>query len=511
MTTPRHVPVLLDRVVALLAPALDHSDAVLVDATLGLGGHSEAVLARCELARVVGIDRDPRALELSRERLAPYGDRFTGGARRLRRDPRRARRPRARRVDGVLFDLGVSSMQLDLPERGFAYAVDAPLDMRMDASTGHGPTAADVLNTYDAGELTRVLREYGEERLRQADRGRDRARAGPRAVHHLGRLVALLYDVIPAPARRTGGHPAKRTFQALRMEVNDELRCCERAMPAAIDAIGVGGRVVVESYHSLEDRLVKRAFTAAQPQRRARGPAVRARGPRAGAAARDPRRRAGQRRTRSLRTPAPPRAAARHRTSPTPTPAREPPEMSSTAAQVARAAPADRRGRRQARPAHGRPAAADPAAAPRVPFVTLVSLMLLGGVVGLLMFNTSMQQASFRAARARAAGRRPDGPARRRSRWSSRSCATRSGSHAKAQQMDMVLPAGGPLVIAQAAARSSATPGQTRAPGIPAAADRSPVRGGRRRSTRARPGRAVTTGPTTGSQPHGAPNGERRR
>jgi len=261
MTTPRHVPVLLDRVVALLTPALDHSDAILVDATLGLGGHSEAILARCELARVVGIDRDPRALELSRERLAPYGDRFTAVHAVYDEIPDVLSDLGLTEVDGVLFDLGVSSMQLDLPERGFAYSVDAPLDMRMDS--GSGPTAADVLNTYDAAELTRVLRNYGEERLAKRIaaaivRERDRE-----PFTTSGRLVALLYDVIPAPARRTGGHPAKRTFQALRMEVNDELRVLERAVPAAIDAIGVGGRVVVESYHSLEDRLVKRAFTAA--------------------------------------------------------------------------------------------------------------------------------------------------------------------------------------------------------------------------------------------------------
>ncbi len=264
MTTPRHVPVLLDRVVALLTPALDHADAVLVDATLGLGGHSEAVLARCELTRVIGIDRDPRALELSRERLAPYGDRFTAVHAVYDEIPdvlTELGLPAREGVDGVLFDLGVSSMQLDLPERGFAYAVDAPLDMRMDS--GQGPTAADVLNDYDPPELLRVLREYGEERhaRRIVDAiVRERSRE---PFTSSGRLVALLYEVIPAPARRTGGHPAKRTFQALRMEVNDELRVLERAIPAAIDAIGVGGRVVVESYHSLEDRMVKRAFTAA--------------------------------------------------------------------------------------------------------------------------------------------------------------------------------------------------------------------------------------------------------
>ena len=259
--TASHVPVMLDRVVALLAPALSHSEAVLVDATLGLGGHAEAVLGRCEPARVIGIDRDPDALALAGERLAPYGDRFTAIHAVYDEIPDVLDRLGLPAVDAVLFDLGVSSMQLDLPERGFAYATDAPLDMRMDGTTG--PTAADVLNTYDVAELTRVLRDYGEERF-----ARKIAAAVVRAREvepftTSARLVDLLYAEIPAPARRTGGHPAKRTFQALRMEVNDELAVLRRAIPAAIDAIRVGGRVVVESYHSLEDRLVKQAFAAA--------------------------------------------------------------------------------------------------------------------------------------------------------------------------------------------------------------------------------------------------------
>jgi len=260
MTTPAHVPVLLDRVVALLQPALGHDGAVLVDATLGLGGHSEAVLTRCELARVVGIDRDPEALRLAGERLASFGDRFTGVHATYDRIPEVLAELGLDRADGVLFDLGVSSMQLDVADRGFAYREDAPLDMRMDPT--EGPTAADVLNTYPQAELARVLREYGEERFAPriaaaVVRERDREPFSTSA-----RLVELLYDQIPAPARRTGGHPAKRTFQALRMEVNDELGVLGRAIPAAIDALAVGGRVVVESYHSLEDRLVKRAFAA---------------------------------------------------------------------------------------------------------------------------------------------------------------------------------------------------------------------------------------------------------
>jgi 16S rRNA (cytosine1402-N4)-methyltransferase len=261
MTTPRHAPVLLDRAVALLRPALDRPGAVLVDCTLGLGGHTEAVLERCEQARVIGIDRDPAALALAGERLRPFGDRFAPVHAVYDEIADVLADQGLESVGAVLFDLGVSSMQLDVRERGFAYAEDAPLDMRMD-DTG-GITAAEVLNTYSVAELTRVLRDYGEEKFarkiaRAVVREREREPFTTSA-----RLVELLYAEIPAPARRTGGHPAKRTFQALRMEVNDELAVLHRAIPAAIDAIDVGGRVVVESYHSLEDRLVKRAFTAA--------------------------------------------------------------------------------------------------------------------------------------------------------------------------------------------------------------------------------------------------------
>jgi len=261
MSTPSHAPVLLDRVVALLAPALAHEGAVLVDCTLGLGGHTEAVLQQCENARVIGIDRDTAALELAGERLRPFGDRFVGVHAVYDEIAEVVRDQGLDHVDGVLFDLGVSSMQLDVRERGFAYAADAPLDMRMDGTTG--PTAADVLNTYTAAELTRVLREYGEEKFAKKIAHAVVRQREIEPFTNSARLVELLYAEIPAPARRTGGHPGKRTFQALRMEVNDELAVLQRAMPAAIEVIGVGGRVVVESYHSLEDRLVKRAFTAA--------------------------------------------------------------------------------------------------------------------------------------------------------------------------------------------------------------------------------------------------------
>ncbi|MGM1058072.1 16S rRNA (cytosine(1402)-N(4))-methyltransferase RsmH [Saccharothrix sp. Mg75] len=252
----RHVPVLLDRVLGLLAPALaDRDDAVFVDCTLGLGGHSEAVLRAHPNVRLIGLDRDPQAIALSKERLAPFGDRVSF-VQTTYDDIVEA--VDGVKVQGVLMDLGVSSLQLDAEERGFAYSRDAPLDMRM--SAGSGPTAADVLNEYPAGELTRVLRDYGEERFARKIAGavvRERARE---PFTTSGRLVRLLYDVVPAATRRTGGHPAKRTFQALRIEVNQELESLRAALPAALSVLAVGGRIVVESYQSLEDRMVKRAF-----------------------------------------------------------------------------------------------------------------------------------------------------------------------------------------------------------------------------------------------------------
>jgi 16S rRNA (cytosine1402-N4)-methyltransferase len=258
MTAPHHVPVLLDRVVALVAPPLEEPGSVLVDATLGLGGHTEAVLTRCPNAHVVGVDRDVHALELAGQRLAPFAERTTLVHAVYDEIPEVLADLGLGPVQGILFDLGVSSMQLDVPERGFAYAIDAPLDMRMNDTVGL--TAADVLNTYSAADLARILRSYGEEKFaRQIARAVVRERdAEP--FSSSARLVELLYDTIPAPARRTGGHPAKRTFQALRIEVNDELGVLRRAIPAALDSIAVGGRVVVMSYHSLEDRMVKQAF-----------------------------------------------------------------------------------------------------------------------------------------------------------------------------------------------------------------------------------------------------------
>jgi 16S rRNA (cytosine1402-N4)-methyltransferase len=256
----RHVPVLRDRCVALLAPALTADGAVVVDATLGMGGHSEALLLACPDVVLIGIDRDPQALDLAGRRLARFGDRVRLVHAVYDELPQVLVRQGLDGVQGVLLDLGVSSLQLDETDRGFSYSVDAPLDMRMDNTVGD--TAADVLNSYPVGALTRILREYGEERF--AKRIAE-AVVRERAVQPFdtsARLVDLVRACVPAATRRTGGNPAKRTFQALRIEVNAELSVLERTVPAAIDALAVGGRIVVMAYHSLEDKIVKRELVA---------------------------------------------------------------------------------------------------------------------------------------------------------------------------------------------------------------------------------------------------------
>ncbi|QRP48758.1 16S rRNA (cytosine(1402)-N(4))-methyltransferase RsmH [Amycolatopsis sp. FDAARGOS 1241] len=257
-TEHEHVPVLLDRIVELFTPALADRDAVLVDATVGLGGHSDALLETFPRLRLVALDRDPAALERSGERLARHGDRVDLVHTVYDGLPEALAGLGLSRVDGILFDLGVSSMQLDRAERGFAYSKDAPLDMRMDPTTGF--TAADVLNTYAPGELIRILRDYGEERFAQRIVKAVVAEREKEPFTRSARLVELLYDAVPAASRRTGGHPAKRTFQALRIEVNGELEVLRRAIPAALSSLAMDGRIVVESYQSLEDRLVKQAL-----------------------------------------------------------------------------------------------------------------------------------------------------------------------------------------------------------------------------------------------------------
>jgi 16S rRNA (cytosine1402-N4)-methyltransferase len=256
----QHVPVLLDRVLDLLEPVAGGAGAVVVDATLGLGGHTEALLERHPELRMIGIDRDPSALARSEQRLAAHRDRVRLVHGVYDTLPQILEAAGVGHVDGVLFDLGVSSMQLDDDDRGFAYSRDTALDMRMDPTRGR--SAADIVNEYSATDLARVLREYGEERFarRIADAIVRERQSGP--VTSSARLADLVRDAVPAATRRTGGNPAKRTFQALRIEVNDELGVRERALPAAITALRVGGRLVVLAYQSLEDRIVKRAFAA---------------------------------------------------------------------------------------------------------------------------------------------------------------------------------------------------------------------------------------------------------
>ncbi|WP_170981257.1 16S rRNA (cytosine(1402)-N(4))-methyltransferase RsmH [Mycolicibacterium sp. CR10] len=267
-----HIPVLLDRCVELLAPALIRGDsggagATLVDATLGAGGHAERFLTQFPGLRLIGLDRDPDALRIAGERLAPFADRITLVRTRYDGidDAVAACGGPGAQVDGILFDLGVSSMQLDRPERGFSYSTDAPLDMRMDS--GSELTAAEILNTYDERALARVLREFGEERFAGRIAGFIVRRRATAPFATTGELVELLYQAIPAATRRTGGHPAKRTFQALRIAVNGELESLRTAVPAALAALRPGGRIAVMAYQSLEDKIVKAEFAAATASR----------------------------------------------------------------------------------------------------------------------------------------------------------------------------------------------------------------------------------------------------
>lgn len=261
----RHVPVMLARTVDLLAPALAAPGSVYVDCTLGLGGHAEAVLAHCPEARLIGIDRDPQALAVASERLAQ----FAGRARFVRAVydelPDVLADAGTPRVQAVLADLGLSSLQIDRIERGFAYAVDAPLDMRMDAT--QALTAADIVNTYPIEPLQRILSRYGEERFAPRVARAIAAAREREPFTTSARLVDVVAGAIPAAARRTGGHPAKRTFQALRIEVNGELAALEGLLPTAVGALALGGRIAVLAYHSLEDRAVKQTLRTASQDR----------------------------------------------------------------------------------------------------------------------------------------------------------------------------------------------------------------------------------------------------
>ena len=256
-----HAPVTLERTIELLAPALEVEGAVFVDGTLGLGGHSEAFLERFPNLTLVGIDRDTNALALAGERLARFSNRIHLVHAVYEEIEDVLDELDIDEVHGILLDLGVSSMQLDEADRGFAYSYEAPLDMRMDAT--QGKTAADIVNSYSEQDLARIFKEFGEERYAKgvAKAIVEARKTAPFSTS--SQLAGLISKVIPFIPGKSSGHPAKRVFQALRIEVNGELEVLERTMPASIRSLAVGGRIVVLSYHSLEDRIVKQALVAA--------------------------------------------------------------------------------------------------------------------------------------------------------------------------------------------------------------------------------------------------------
>ena len=251
-----------DTCIDLLTPAINKSEnPVVVDATLGLGGHSEALLESNPNLVLIGIDRDLDAIVEAKNRLAKFENRVKLNHAIFDEITDVVNSFGFEQVDGILFDLGVSSMQLDQSDRGFSYSQDAPLDMRMDRSTGI--TASEIINTYAPGELVRILRTYGEEKFATRiveNIVKERAKA---PLNSTAQLATLVKESIPAATRRTGGNPAKRTFQALRIETNDELGAVNRAIPQALELLKVGGRLVVMSFQSLEDRIVKEIFTQA--------------------------------------------------------------------------------------------------------------------------------------------------------------------------------------------------------------------------------------------------------
>lgn len=259
----RHIPVMANRVIDLLAPGVDSArqqqrQPVLVDATLGMGGHSELMLQRFEDAKIIGIDRDTEALSIAGHRLAAFDDRFVAFHGTYDQVAEALTSGGETAADGFLFDLGVSSYQLDERDRGFAYSYDAPLDMRMDPTAKF--SAADVVNDYDQLKLEQLIRRFGEERFARRIANAVVQRRQREPFYRTGDLVDVIRAAVPAAAGRSGGHPAKRTFQALRIEVNEELSILTAALPAAIASLNIGGRMVVMSYHSLEDRITKKAF-----------------------------------------------------------------------------------------------------------------------------------------------------------------------------------------------------------------------------------------------------------
>jgi 16S rRNA (cytosine1402-N4)-methyltransferase len=256
-----HEPVMLSRTLELLGPALAKDSAVMVDCTLGLGGHSEAFLQAFENLTLIGIDRDLSALALAKQRLERFGERakfFYGTYDQIHRALEENGESQA---DAILMDLGVSSMQIDSKDRGFAYSFDAPLDMRMDLDSG--TNAATLVAKATEAELSRIFKDYGEERFASKIAAELVARRQQSPIVSSKQLASIVSDVVPFIPGKSSGHPAKRVFQALRIAVNEELEILERAVPSAIEALALGGRLLVLSYHSLEDRIVKQAIVQA--------------------------------------------------------------------------------------------------------------------------------------------------------------------------------------------------------------------------------------------------------
>ncbi|MCL1923354.1 MAG: 16S rRNA (cytosine(1402)-N(4))-methyltransferase RsmH [Propionibacteriaceae bacterium] len=257
-TSYTHIPVMCQEIMDILAPALSADHPVMVDATLGLGGHSSVALARFPSLRVIGIDRDPQALEIASKNLHEYSARVDLH---LATFDQISEVLQGETVDAVLFDLGLSSLQIDSPDRGFSYAQDAPLAMRMDGDTGE-LSAADVVNTYPGDQLESLLRHNGDEKYARRITQAILLEREKQPFTSSARLVETITSAMPAMNTRHG-HPAKRTFQAIRMEVNQERPSLESALPQALDSVKPHGFIAVLSYHSGEDRLVKKAFNHA--------------------------------------------------------------------------------------------------------------------------------------------------------------------------------------------------------------------------------------------------------
>ena len=256
-----HEPVMLERTLELLAPALASDSAVLVDCTLGLGGHSEAFLKAFEHLTIIGIDRDLVALDLAAKRLEGFGSRVNYFHGTYEQIPEALAEFGFSEASAILMDLGVSSMQIDSPDRGFAYSFDAPLDMRMDASSGQ--TAAELIASESEQELGRIFKEYGEERFAKKIAAEIVETRAKTPITSSKQLASIISNVVPFIPGKSSGHPAKRVFQALRIAVNQELEILESAIPTAIDSLEIGGRLLVLAYHSLEDRIVKQAIVRA--------------------------------------------------------------------------------------------------------------------------------------------------------------------------------------------------------------------------------------------------------